>query len=261
MLLHAGVTDAPLVSVALTTRDRPRFLTTALACYQHQTYPRRELIVVDDGDRFPADAPAIEAAGGRLIRLPAGAPLGAKLNRGLQEARGWLCQKMDDDDWYGPRFLETMVAAVLESRAKLCRPAVAFLPSFLFFEVARWELRRSVGNNIPGATLLFAREDWEQRPFRALNQDEDIWFLLDQQRNGAVALPVPALEHFLAVRHQGTAQDRGHTWRLQNDGRTLEKYLEERPLHRRRPEDLLPAWALAFYRELHQELIASFRKA
>ena len=254
--MASSTSSVPLVSMVLTTRDRPQFLQVALACYQHQTYSRRELIVIDDGDQFPADELSVEAVGGRLIRMPTGTPLGTKLNCGLEEAQGWLCQKMDDDDWYGSCFLETMVSAFMQSRLKLCRPAIAFLFSFLFFEVARWEVRRSVGNNVPGATLMFAREDWEKRPFRALRQDEDIWFVLDQQRQGLVALPVLALEHFMAVRHGGAAQDRGHTWTHQLNGGTLENYLEQRPLYHRHPEDLLPAWALEFYRRLHNEMIA-----
>ena len=87
-------------------------------------------------------------------------------------------------------------------------------------------------------------------------QDEDVWFLLDQERQGLVVLPVFALEHFMAVRHRGAVRDRGHTWTHQLDGRTLESYLQQRPLYHRRPEDLLPMWALDFYRGLHKELIA-----
>ena len=37
--------DKPLVSMILTTRDRPRFLEVALRCYEHQSYAARELIV------------------------------------------------------------------------------------------------------------------------------------------------------------------------------------------------------------------------
>ena len=103
---------------------------------------------------------------------------------------------------------------------------------------------------------MFTREDWEQRPFRALYRDEDVWFLLDQLRQGLAALPVFALEHFLAVRHSGSVRDRGHTWTHQLNGRTLENYLEKRPLYHRSPEDLLPTWALDFYRQRHKELNA-----
>src|SRR5581483_2994562 len=100
-----AASDRPFVSVLLTTRDRPRLLPVALACYRQQTYPNRELIVVDDGGRVPADRSAVEAVGGRLLRVAPGAWLGEKLNVGAEAARGALCQKMDDDDWYGPDFL------------------------------------------------------------------------------------------------------------------------------------------------------------
>jgi len=250
----------PLVSVILTTRDRPRFLSTALLCFCHSTYPNRELIVVDDGEAYPADTAGVEAAGGRLVRMTPGTPIGTKLNRGLEEARGVWCHKMDDDDWYGPAFLDAMISAITDHRAELCRPVVAFLMPFLFFEVARWEIRRSRVNNLPGATLVFAREDWQHRPFRPLSQDEDMWFVRDQTRWGAIVLPVRSegsTDSFLAVRHKGLGEDRGHTWIQQADGRPLEQYLhQERPLYRD-PESLLPEWALGFYRDLRAELLAS----
>jgi glycosyltransferase involved in cell wall biosynthesis len=213
------------------------------------------LIVVDDGDDFPADEASIAAVGGRLLRLPPGTPLGAKLNHGVQAARSRFCQKMDDDDWYAPRFLEKMVSTVLENWRKVCRPSLAFLMPFLFFDVARWEVRRSVNANAPGATLFFAREEWEARPFRPVRFDEDIWFLLDQARACVTVVPVRAPELFLAVRHQGAGSDRGHTWTHQGNGEQLEEYVARRPLYDGGPEALLPEWALAFYRELRHDLL------
>jgi glycosyltransferase involved in cell wall biosynthesis len=250
----------PLVSVILTTRDRPRFLSRAFECFRGYHYPQRELIVVDDGEVYPVDEAVVAAEGGRLVRVAPGTSIGEKLNSGLAAARGAWCQKMDDDDWYGPAFLDLMMAALAEHRTTVCRPAVAFLMPFLFFDVAQWEVRQSVVNNLPGATLVFAREDWEHRPFRPLFQDEDMWFLRDQTRAGAVVLPVRspgALDAFLAVRHRNLGRDRGHTWTQQVDGRPLEAYLqEERPLYKR-PEQILPAWALDFYRDLRAELLAA----
>jgi glycosyltransferase involved in cell wall biosynthesis len=246
----------PLVSVILTTRDRPRLLPVALECYRHQSYGNRELIVVDDGDRHPVDRRIVEELGGRLIHVAAGTKLGTKLNCGVEQAKGSWCQKMDDDDWYAPCFIEGMMAAVYQDRKDVCRPVVAILSPFLFFEVARWEVRRSGRNNAPGATLLFAREDWEQRPFRALPRDEDVWFIRDQQQAGATVLPVKAVESFMAVRHRGSPQDRGHTWTHQGNGSILEDGLQERSIHRT-PDELLPEWALAVYRPLHRELSAT----
>jgi len=252
---HLPDEEKPLVSVILTTRDRPRLLALALQYYRDQTYPRRELIVVDDGELFPAESRAIEALGGRHIRMDPGTPLGTKLNAGIEQARGELCQKMDDDDWYAPTFVEKMTGALMASQAEVCRPTIAFLMPFLFFEVARWEIRQSHQANAPGATLLFTRDAWEMRQFRPLFQDEDVWFFLDQIRCGAVVLPVRAREHFLAVRHRGSTLDRGHVWTHQHNGNSLEDDLKQRPLHESRPEALLPEFALKVYRELQQELL------
>ena len=250
-----GGGDLPLVSVILTTRNRPRLLRVALACYQHQTYARRELIVVDDGDDFPADADGVAAVGGHLIRVEPGTPLGTKLNLGMEASRGRLCQKMDDDDWYAPRFLERMISAVLASWRVVCQPTLAFLMPFLFFDLARWEVRRSIPVNVPGATLLFGPDDWEGRRFRPVRRDEDVWFLLDQSRAGVAPLPVHAPELFLAVRHRGASLDRGHTWTHKGDGEQLEAYLGRRPLYEGGPEALLPDWALKVYREIRADLL------
>jgi glycosyltransferase involved in cell wall biosynthesis len=246
--------EAPLISVVLTTRDRPHFLPIALECYRRQTYARRELIVVDDGIDFPADEAVVEAAGGRLVRVEPGTMLGTKLNRGAREARGTFCQKMDDDDWYAPEFMETMLSALLKSWTSVCRPTVAFLMHFLFFNVARWEIRESVGNNVPGATLLFSRDAWQESPFRAVGNNEDNWFLRDLLDVGGVLLPVRALKTFLAVRHGGGGGNRGHTWTEQSTGQVVEDYMQNRPLYTGGPEALLPGWALDFYRSIHREL-------
>lgn len=240
--------DRPLVSVVLTTRDRPRFLPLALAGYRQQSYPNRELIVVDDGDRFPVVAADVASAGGRLLRVAPGTPLGTKLNAGIAEARGRLIQKMDDDDWYGPGFLAAMVAA-LDARWRVaCRPTLVFLSPFLLFDLASWHIRRSLTGHLPGATLLFPRALWAERPFRPLAGDEDVWFLLDHARLGAATVIAAALETYLAVRHTGLGADRGHTWTHQGTGVALDDYARHLPRHTRGPEDILPAWALDTYR-------------
>jgi glycosyltransferase involved in cell wall biosynthesis len=242
----------PAVTVVLTTRDRPRLLPLALAGYRQQTYRNRELIVVDDGEQFPADEAAIAAVGGRLLRLPPGTPLGSKLNAGIACARGQFIQKMDDDDWYGPAFLAAMTGALAASWEIACQPALVFLSPFLFFDIARWEIRLSHGGHLPGATLLFPRDLWEERPFLPLPGDEDVWFFLDHTRRGAFTVMTAALETYLAVRHTGLAADRGHTWTHQGTGERLDEYIRRLESYGRPPEALLPEWALAAYRAIRE---------
>jgi glycosyltransferase involved in cell wall biosynthesis len=233
----------------LTTRDRPRFLALAFASYRQQTYPRRELIVVDDGVRFPVTESDVAALGGRLLRTSPGTPLGCKLNAGIEVAHGRLIQKMDDDDWYGPRFMQAMVDTLRDRWRSVCCPTLLFLSPFLFFDLARWEVRRSIRGHLPGATLLCPRDMWEDQPFRPLPTDEDVWFLLDHVRLGATTVAAAALETYLAVRHAGLGDDRGHTWTHQGTGQALDDFTRRLALHHR-PEDLLPDWALAEYQAI-----------
>jgi hypothetical protein len=79
---------------------------------------------------------------------------------------------------------------------------------------------------------------------------------MDQVRLGGVCVTVDAPETFLAVRHSGSQRDRGHTWTRQLDGKRLESYLLDLPLHEGGPEALLPTWALAEYGALRDELNA-----
>jgi len=239
----------PLVSIVLTTRDRPRFLPLALAGYRQQTYPNRELIVVDDGNQFPVAEADVTAVGGRLLRLEPGTPLGTKLNAGIEVTSGRFTQKMVDDDWYGPGFIQAMIDALYERWRVACSPTLLFLSPFLFFDLARWEILRSIRGHLPGATLLFPRDVWEEYPFRPLPGDEDLWFVLDHIRLGASLAKVDALETYLAVRHAGHRADRGHTWTHQGSGQSLDDYTRHLIPHGR-PEDLLPDWALTAYRAL-----------
>ncbi|MGE0133812.1 MAG: glycosyltransferase family 2 protein [Dehalococcoidia bacterium] len=252
----ASRASGPAVSVVLTTRDRPHLLPIALRCFAHQTYPHRELVVVDDGVDHPADVSSLPAESVRIVRVPAGTPLGVKLNYGVDAARGRLCMKMDDDDWYAPEYLATSVDALLESERRVCRPTVVFHMGFLFFELGTWQLHESTPYNAPGATLLFAKDDWRRRPFRPVPTDEDAWFYRDQIRAGATALTIDSRETFIAIRHRGHRGTFGHTWTYQLDGRTLEQYLTSRPLYHRPPEQLIPEWALRVYRGIHNDLAA-----
>jgi len=108
---------------------------------------------------------------------------------------------------------------------------------------------------MPGATLLFDRQDWLVRPFRNLPRDEGVWFFLDQLREGAMMVPVREVEIYFAVRHHGTVGDRAHTWTHRPGGQTLERYLQDRPLYERGPDALLPAWAQAAYREIQAQML------
>ncbi len=115
--------NGPLVSCLMVSRGRLSPARHAIECFRNQTYPLRELVVLDDN-------PASELAGYladlddpkiRHIRIPdIKTRLGSLRNRARAEARGELVCQWDDDDLYDARRLAWQVEALLTSRAQAC---------------------------------------------------------------------------------------------------------------------------------------------
>jgi glycosyltransferase involved in cell wall biosynthesis len=102
----------PLVSCMLATRNQPLFLSPAIHCFFRQTYPNKELIIVDDGEASAA-ALAPDDAAIPYIKLEPALTLGSKLNFGIDAASGQIIQKLDDDDHYHQDFLQTTIQALV----------------------------------------------------------------------------------------------------------------------------------------------------
>ncbi len=71
-----------------------------------QTCPNTELIVVDDGKKSVA-ALCKNQPNVRHIRLAQKTHIGTKMNIGIEAAKGNILQKLDDDDYYAPEFLNS----------------------------------------------------------------------------------------------------------------------------------------------------------
>jgi len=108
-VLHE-VTDGPLVSVIVRTKDRPELLAEALASLAAGTYRRAEVVVVNDGGvppTLPEDYPL------SLVRVDMAEDLGraAAANEGIRTATGEWIAFLDDDDVAAPEHLATLAGA------------------------------------------------------------------------------------------------------------------------------------------------------
>jgi glycosyltransferase involved in cell wall biosynthesis len=242
----------PLVSLLLPTRDRPSFLPLALECRLRQTYPNIELVVLDHGAQFPVDRDVVARAGGRVIRVDPDVTLGEAMNAGIAAATGEVCIKVDDDDWYAPAFVARWIDVVRDHWDRPISSFVLVPMRFLVFDVARWEIRTAPPGQFSGAALAFLRSDGLAQPFRPYERFEDANFYFDiMQTRGAIPLDLDCPEEFIAVRHGAAMLDRGHTWISTPQDRLVEDELRERPVYEKRPDELIAAWALPFYRSLH----------
>lgn len=205
-----GREDVPLVSCLMVTADRRRFVPHAIDHFLRQTWPARELVIVDDGadpveDLVPAD-PRI-----RYVRAARSPTLGAKRNLSCSLGRGSLLAHWDDDDWMADTRIEAQVSALQKADAEVC--GLSTVRYFEPVEGRAWEFRwpdrtrRWVGGN----TLLYRRAAWERRPFPEVNEGEDtrwVWAL-----PSVVSVADPSI--FAALVHAGNTsrkQTRGANW-------------------------------------------------
>jgi len=109
------------VSVITATKNRSHFLPALIECYRSQTWPHADMewILLDDGL-------AEDQEKGRLLieewttkhKIPnlhyfttGSMPTGRKLNQLITMVRGDVIVVMDDDDWYSPHRVSSVVAA------------------------------------------------------------------------------------------------------------------------------------------------------
>jgi hypothetical protein len=101
--------DHALVSVIIPAHNSGAYLSETIDSVLGQTYPHREIIVVDDGSTD--DTPArVKGYGGAVTYIPqAQAGVGAARNRGLAAARGDYVALLDHDDLWRPEKLAVQV--------------------------------------------------------------------------------------------------------------------------------------------------------
>jgi glycosyltransferase involved in cell wall biosynthesis len=103
----------PLVSVIISTYNRPQYLSIALASVLHQSYGNLQVIVVNDGGEDISGL--IDSFGDpRLMFINRKENRGKpySLNEALNRADGKYVAYLDDDDLYYPNHIETLLNAL-----------------------------------------------------------------------------------------------------------------------------------------------------
>lgn len=130
--------NPPLVSIIIPCYNAERFVAEAVQSALAQTWPRKEVIVVDDGstdrsvERIKEFGDAV-----RLVTLPhAGAP--AARNRGIELARGEYVKLLDADDVLFPEAVNRQLAQCQGLPAK----------GIPYGQVLDWKTRKPVFDKI-----------------------------------------------------------------------------------------------------------------
>ncbi len=124
--------EHPPVTV-ITPSHRPHRFTACLEQFDAQSYPRKELVMVfNNPDGPPPEAEALNQSRSDVVILPAPPETitAGSMNIGLLHASGHYCFKVDDDDIYGPHYLEDMVLHTRSAET----PLYGKYPLFFTFE-------------------------------------------------------------------------------------------------------------------------------
>lgn len=201
-------TDRPLVSCLMVTADRPRLMRRSVRCYRRQTYPHRELVVVDDGrtDLSPILRPLPDEEV-TYISLDASTDrvLGTLRNVALDEASGTYLTQWDDDDWYHEERLARQ-AAVLDDGADAC----ALQGTLMHLDLPTYFSHPYIGlleDGVPGS-IMHRCDDSIRYP--DMHRAEDTAYLdhwLDQEYR---LLPVSASHLFIRCFHGNNTWEAPH---------------------------------------------------
>lgn len=208
----------PLVSCIMPTGNRRDFVAQALRSFQAQDYPRRELVIVDDGDD-PIDDLVEHLPEVNYVRLSERTSIGAKRNLAVQHARGAIIAHWDDDDWYAPDRLRYQVAPIVCGEADLTGLENSCVLSLVTgeFWTTQPELHAQMFvGNVHGGTLVCRRQIFEQGlSYPEISLAEDAWLIHYAVNNGARLKRLANPGVFVYVRHGLNA------WRECEPGRFL----------------------------------------
>jgi len=164
-----------LVSAILPCRGRAELTRQAVDCFLAQTWPNKELVIVDDSEMpaFPRGAPS--EAGIQYWSEPGHKLVGAKRNLACSRAHGEIICHWDSDDYSAPGRIADQVARLLESGC-----VVTGYHTMVFLDQTARQAWRYKGdtNFALGTSLCYQRDFWKAHPFPVdAKVGEDGWFI------------------------------------------------------------------------------------
>ncbi len=189
--------SSPLISVLAVT-NKPKFIHRIHENYVAQKHENKELILVLNSKDFHlASVKKLFKSLSKvtIIQTHDTMALGDNLNLAIQKSQGEYLTKLDDDDFYGPFYLNNALQSIQSNDAILLGQRAFFVylegkqTYFLFKKKTPHRLKYLLrfSPNIIGPTLFWHHSLTEQVLFRQLPKRVDYFFVKDVLASG---LPV-----------------------------------------------------------------------
>lgn len=206
-----------MISVIACT-NREEFINNIIHNFQKQKLKDKELVLILNSNKIDYDITNRMLKGMyinyKLFQFSNKTSLGECLNKGIRAANYDLVAKMDDDDFYGPGYLQEAYSILNQTDADL----VGKSSFYIYFNKTR-ELRLYNPNHencwivnkgdrhykteyfLSGATLVFKKKIFNQVTFPAINLGEDSAF---QQLcfNNKLKIYSLSKDHYAYIRYE-----------------------------------------------------------
>jgi len=190
--------EIPMVSAIMPTRGRQQWAADAVRMFREQTWPSKELVVIDD--MMERSFPNGLNGEGIQYHVAPRVTIGEKRNLAVSRASGEIICHRDSDDIYRADCMEHQVNLLINSGADM----VGYHE--LEFEDAELGIRyyyRASGGYPIGATQCYWRDVWEAKRFEPKDTGEDEAFF-----GGRSTFCVPADGRVTARIHSGNTSDK-----------------------------------------------------
>jgi teichuronic acid biosynthesis glycosyltransferase TuaG len=224
--------DSPIVSIITPAHNSERFLDETIRSVLAQTFPRWEMIIVDDvsSDSTPEIARAFASEDARIrhLRLESNVGPARARNAGMDAARGRFLAFLDSDDLWLPEKLEVQVEEMLRTGAEFTYADYRMIDEEgrivgrPIRAPAKMDYRALLKNTAIGClTVMLEREAVQGTRMPALSRHEDLamWYAL--LKRGIVARGIPRDLARYRIVHGSRSRDKistaMHMWKVYRD--------------------------------------------
>lgn len=159
------------------TAGREQFVPKAVEYFRRQDYPRKELVVVDDGD---VPVRNLLYGSGRVVYIrlhQRKQVVGVKRNHACDAANGDIIVHWDDDDWYAPDWISRQVKTLIDEQADICGLDKVFFYDPTLSNCWQYVYPENEQKWVYGATLAYWKKFWHSHRFGNMHIGEDNHFV------------------------------------------------------------------------------------
>ncbi|MGO0058833.1 glycosyltransferase [Brevibacillus fluminis] len=195
--------------------NRPQFFKNLLKNYGRQSDVKKELIIILNNDRMNLRAYQRIASKYQHVsvyKLPQRYTLGSCLNFGITKAKYAFIAKFDDDDYYGPRYLQSSLRAFARTNAHVVGKRTYFLylkKRKLLLIRFPFQENRFV-RTIAGGTIMARRSVFTFIRFPRRSLGEDVGFYARCRAKGLRIFSTDRFNYVMVRREN----KKSHTWQI-----------------------------------------------